>query len=99
MHRGKLVRPLEVGDELVAVVDERRRAGTMRNHTATHLLHRALRNAVGESARQAGSLVAPDYLRFDFPLDRPLSGRREARHRGPGARHGARQPDASRRAT
>ena len=74
VHRGKLVRPLKVGDELVAVVDERRRASTMRNHTATHLLHRALRNAVGDSARQAGSLVAPDYLRFDFPLDRPLSG-------------------------
>jgi alanyl-tRNA synthetase len=62
-----------VGETVQAVVDAERRAHTMRNHTGTHLLHRALRNVVGEGARQAGSLVTPDYLRFDYPADRALS--------------------------
>jgi len=73
VHRGTLHGRLAVGDTVVAAVNDQRRARTMRNHTATHLLHRALRNNVGESARQAGSLVSPDYLRFDFPMDRALT--------------------------
>ncbi|HET9615299.1 MAG TPA: alanine--tRNA ligase [Candidatus Limnocylindrales bacterium] len=73
VQRDTLHGRLRVGETVEAVVDPERRAHTMRNHTGTHLVHRALRNAVGEGARQAGSLVTPDYLRFDFPLDRPLT--------------------------
>ena len=64
---------MRVGETVEAVVDAERRAHTMRNHTGTHLLHRALRNVVGDTARQAGSLVTPDYLRFDYPFDRALT--------------------------
>jgi alanyl-tRNA synthetase len=73
VHQGTLRGRLRLGDTVVAAVDAGRRAHTMRNHTGTHVLHRALRNVVGERARQAGSLVTPDYLRFDFPFDRALT--------------------------
>jgi alanyl-tRNA synthetase len=73
VHRGTLHGRLRVGETVDATVDADRRAHTMRNHTGTHLLHRALRNVVGERARQAGSLVTPESLRFDFPLDRGLT--------------------------
>ena len=73
VHRGTLHGRLRVGEAVSAVVDAERRAHTMRNHTGTHLLHRALRNVVGERARQAGSLVTSDGLRFDFPFDRGLT--------------------------
>jgi len=73
VHVGTLRGRVGVGETVTAVVDPARRAHTMRNHTGTHVLHRALRNVVGERARQAGSLVTPDYLRFDFPFDRALT--------------------------
>ncbi len=78
VHRGTLRGGLRVGQRVVAEVDAERRARTMRNHTGTHLLHRALRNVVGSRARQAGSLVTPDYLRFDFPFERGLTDEERA---------------------
>lgn len=64
---------LQVGDIVALVVDKEKRANTMKNHTATHLLQAALMQVLGKQVRQSGSLVAPDYLRFDFTYHENLT--------------------------
>jgi alanyl-tRNA synthetase len=65
-HQVVAKQPIRVADKVDAVVNTDIRQATMRNHTATHLLHAGLREVLGKHVKQAGSLVAPDHLRFDF---------------------------------
>ena len=73
-HYGRMTSgTLRVGTEVRAEVNSARRQAIMRNHSATHLLHRALKDILGDQVHQQGSLVAPDRLRFDFNLPRPMT--------------------------
>jgi len=74
VHKAKVLEgTLNVGERVELIVDAARRAGLRRNHSATHLLHRALRELLGEGVKQAGSVVAPDHLRFDYTAYQPLT--------------------------
>ncbi|MEG0254264.1 alanine--tRNA ligase [Vagococcus sp.] len=66
LHFVELIGEVKTGQSYQLVVDQEMRAKIIKNHTVTHLLHRALKDVLGEHANQAGSLVSPGYLRFDF---------------------------------
>ncbi len=73
-HQGRIVEgEVELGDRFVARVDAERRARTMRNHSATHLMHKALREVLGAHVQQKGSLVDAERTRFDFAHNAPMS--------------------------
>lgn len=79
-HHGRLSSGvLSVGDAVTATVDDEQRSRTVRNHSATHLMHKALRQVLGGHVQQRGSLVDGDKTRFDFAHDAPLSEQEIAR--------------------
>ena len=79
-HQGRVLEgEIELGDGVTAKVDAARRARTVRNHSATHLMHKALREVLGAHVQQKGSLVTPERTRFDFAHNAPLTAEQIAK--------------------
>ena len=83
VHQGRVAEGyIAEGDNANAIVEEDRRLDTARNHTGTHILHQALKDVLGDEVGQAGSLVAPDRLRFDFTYLHPVTSEQLAQVQG-----------------
>lgn len=79
-HQGRIVEgEIEVGDTVLARVDGEKRAKTMRNHSVTHIMHKALREVLGAHVQQKGSLVTPERTRFDFAHNAPVTAEQIAK--------------------